>query len=331
MQMNTITIEDIYQEILDGKRNRFPRNTWNLDENNEMAKRVTRYLVTNILNWNEEEIKQNWNNSLITKYRLRGVLKHKYDNSPYAMINDLYPNQFKEWEFRMTPLNFWTKEKALQLLKWIIEEEEKLSPQKLLQIYGQKWLNERRLSAPLRVLWDGSPYAMINDLYPNRFKEWEFTKAPNKFWTKEKALQALKWTIEEKEKLNPDQLKNIYENKWLIQSGLRGACQLYWNDSPYAMINDLYPNQFKEWEFKVTPSGFWTREKALDALRWTIEEKEKLTDNQLLHQYTMKWLKKHRLWTPVARYWNGSPYAMINDLYPNKYIKGSFKGYINKS
>ncbi|MEJ9269328.1 DUF4046 domain-containing protein, partial [Bacillus thuringiensis] len=149
MQMVTITIEDIYQEILDGKRNRFPRNTWNLDENNEMAKRVTRYLVTNILNWNEEEIKQNWNNSLIAKYRLRGLLKHKYENSPYAMINDLYPNQFKEWEFRMTPLNFWTKEKALQLLKWTIEEEEKLSSNKLLQIYGQKWLNEQRLSAPL--------------------------------------------------------------------------------------------------------------------------------------------------------------------------------------
>ena len=71
-----------------------------------------------------------------------------------------------------------------------------------------------------------------------------------------KTLQALKWTIEEKEKLNLDQLKNIYENKWLAQSGLRGACQLYWNDSPYTMINDLYPNQFKEWEFKMTPSGF---------------------------------------------------------------------------
>ncbi|AFU17549.1 hypothetical protein MC28_F105 (plasmid) [Bacillus thuringiensis MC28] len=180
MQMNSITIEDIYQEILDGKRNRFPPNTWKLDRNNEMARRVTSYLVTKILNWNKEEIKQNWNNKLIAKYRLRGVLK------------------------------------------------------------------------------------------------------------------------------------NIYEN------------------SPYAMINDLYPNQFKEWEFKMTPSGFWTREKALDALRWTIEEKEKLTDNQLLQQYTMNWLKSHRLWTPVVRYWNGSPYAMINDLYPNKYIKSSFRGYINK-
>ncbi|MEB9681939.1 hypothetical protein BK742_24080 [Bacillus thuringiensis serovar pingluonsis] len=250
MQIEAITIEEIYQEILDGKRNRFPRNTWNSDENNDMAKRVTRYLVTNILKWNEGEIKLHWGNALIVKYRLHGLLKLKYENSPYAMINDVYPNRFKEWEFKMTPLNFWTKEKALQVLRWIIEE---------------------------------------------------------------------------KEKLNQEQLKNIYEKKWLTQLGLRGAVQLYWNDSPYAMINDLYPNQFKEWEFTKTPNNFWTKEKALDALRWTIEEKEKLTDNQLLQKYTMNWLKSHRLWTPLIRYWNGSTYAMINDLYPNKYEKHSFR------
>lgn len=256
MQIKAVTIEEIYQEILDGKRSRFPSNTWRWDENNEMAKRVTRYLLTEILNWNEEEIKQNWNVSLIAKYRLRGVLQHRYENSPYAMINDLYPNQFKEWEFKMTPLNFWTKNKALQLLKW---------------------------------------------------------------------------TIEEKEKLDLEELRNIYGGKWLIQSGLKGACQLCWEDSPYAMINDLYPNQFKEWEFKMTPNGFWTKEKALDALRWTIEEREKLTDEQLLQKYTIRWIKSHRLWTPLMKYWNGSPYAMINDLYPNKYLKNSFRGYVNKS
>ncbi|MDR5046707.1 DUF4046 domain-containing protein [Bacillus thuringiensis] len=331
MQIKAVTIEEIYLEILDGKRSRFPSNTWRWDENNEMAKRVTRYLLTEILNWNEEEIKQNWNVSLIAKYRLRGVLQHRYENSPYAMINDLYPNQFKEWEFKMTPLNFWTKNKALQLLKWTIEEKEKLLPKKILRIYGQKWLKEQKLSTPLRVFWDGSPYAMINDLYPNVFKEWQFTKSPNKFWTKEKALQALKWTIEEKEKLDLEELRNIYGGKWLIQSGLKGACQLCWEDSPYAMINDLYPNQFKEWEFKMTPNGFWTKEKALDALRWTIEEREKLTDEQLLQKYTIRWIKSHRLWTPLMKYWNGSPYAMINDLYPNKYLKNSFRGYVNKS
>ncbi|HDR4766488.1 TPA: hypothetical protein ACQ75Q_003824 [Bacillus thuringiensis] len=39
-----ITIEEIYQEILVGKRNRFPFNTWNLDDNNEMAKKSNKIL-----------------------------------------------------------------------------------------------------------------------------------------------------------------------------------------------------------------------------------------------------------------------------------------------
>ena len=36
---------------------------------------------------------------------------------------------------------------------------------------------------------------------------------------------------------------------------------MYWNGSPYAMINSLYPNKFKEWEFSMTPNNFWTKEK----------------------------------------------------------------------
>ncbi len=49
---------------------------------------------------------------------------------------------------------------------------------------------------------------------------------------------------------------------------------MYWNSSPFAMINDLYPSRFKEWEFLMTPNNFWTKEKALEALKWTIEEKK---------------------------------------------------------
>ncbi len=59
--MQIITIEEIYQEILDGHRSRFPPGTWKLDTENEMARRVTKYLIKTILKWNEDEIKQNWN------------------------------------------------------------------------------------------------------------------------------------------------------------------------------------------------------------------------------------------------------------------------------
>ncbi|OTW93740.1 hypothetical protein BK711_25055 [Bacillus thuringiensis serovar fukuokaensis] len=64
------------------------------------------------------------------------------------------------------------------------------------------------------------------------------------------------------------------------------------------MINDLYPSRFKEWEFLMTPNNFWTKEKALEALKWTIEEKEKLTPEQILDVYSIKWLKTHRLASP---------------------------------
>lgn len=92
MQAKAVQIEEIYQEILDGKRSRFPPNTWKEDSNRELSKRVTKYLIETILKWNEEDIKQKWNTPLIIKYRLLGALKHGYDNSPYKMIEDLYPN-----------------------------------------------------------------------------------------------------------------------------------------------------------------------------------------------------------------------------------------------
>lgn len=327
MLIQAVAIEEIYQEILDGKRSRFPANTWKEDTDNELARRVIKYLIETILKWDEEEIRKKWNTPLLVKYRLRGLLNHSYDNSPYKAIDHLYPGRFKEWEFGMAPLNFWTKEKALKALKWTIEEKEQLSRETLLKLYGKKWLEQNKLASPLNIFWKGSPYSMLSDLYPGRFKEWEFAMTPNNFWTKERALEALRWTIEEKENLSSQQIIDFYNIKWLIANKLASACKLIWNDSPYRMINDLYPGRFKEWEFAITPNNFWTKEKALEALKWTIEEKERLTENELLSVYSQKWLIKHKLWTPLKRYWNGSPYSMLNDLYPNRFEKSMLKGY----
>lgn len=329
LSMKVITIEDIYQEILDGKRKRFPPNTWKEDMDNKLARRVITYLLHNILKWDKEDIRKKWNTQLLVKYKLRGLLKHRYENSPFKAINDLYPSEFKEWEFGMTPLNFWTKEKALKILRWMIEEKKGLSNEKLLRVYGKKWLEKNKLSAPLAMYWNSSPFAMINNLYPNRFKEWEFLMTPNNFWTKEKALEALKWTIEEKEKLSPEQILDVYSIKWLKTHRLASPCQLMWGNSPFKMINDLYPGRFKEWEFKVTPVGFWSKCKALEALRWTIEEKEKLDEKQLLNVFNQRWLIKQKLRTPLQRYWKGSPYGMLIALYPNRFSKGMLKGYFN--
>ncbi|PGZ44595.1 hypothetical protein COE56_29980, partial [Bacillus anthracis] len=68
--MNSIKIELIYQEILDGKRKRFPPNTWNEDINFDLSRRVTKYLIEHVLQWDLDNIRQGWNQKLIQKMKL---------------------------------------------------------------------------------------------------------------------------------------------------------------------------------------------------------------------------------------------------------------------
>lgn len=55
-----------------------------------------------------------------------------------------------------------------------------------------------------------------------------------------------------------------------IFSGKEGELNLH---------RDLYRDRFKEGEFRVTPVGYWSKRKALEALRWTIEEKKNWMKN----------------------------------------------------
>ncbi|WP_257141467.1 DUF4046 domain-containing protein [Bacillus toyonensis] len=85
--MQGIRIEEIYQEILDGKRKIFPPNTWNEDIKHELSKRVTRYLIEDVLNWRGEDIKGQWNKKLIKKYKLGGVLGIGYCLSSQSLYH----------------------------------------------------------------------------------------------------------------------------------------------------------------------------------------------------------------------------------------------------
>ncbi len=69
---------------------------------------------------------------------------------------------------------------------------------------------------------------------------------------------------------------NQYDYRWLFQHRLSTPCSLFFDDSPYKMINELYPDQFKEWEFKKTPVNFWTKKKRIRSLEMDHRKKRKI-------------------------------------------------------
>ncbi|MBQ3420480.1 MAG: DUF4046 domain-containing protein, partial [Romboutsia sp.] len=132
-ELCTIDAVEIYKMVLRGDSLKtFPKGFWQRPESKENAAKCTRYVIEEILKYNDEKIKECLSCKLFANYKLSGMLVKCFDNSPYKAINNAYPNKFKEWEFKIVPSGYWqNKENGINTTKWLIEEKLKLSDEEL--------------------------------------------------------------------------------------------------------------------------------------------------------------------------------------------------------
>lgn len=312
------TIVEIYEEILSGKRRFFPKGTWKEDTQREIIKLLTRHLVDDILKWNEKEIKDNWNLELIKKWKLGGACSICFKDSPYQMLDAAFPNRFEPWEFKSTPKNYWTKEKALEVLYYWIEEKEQLSREELLNTFDHRWLKERYLDSPLQIHWNSSPYQILNEAYPNQFQPWELKKGANNCWkSKEESLKIFR-DIVQNLNLSTEDMKEQYSLHWVIQQGLRTPLNKFFRDSPYEMLNAAFPGQFKPWDLRVAPNKTWMNKgEAITIIRNEIETSS-ISISELHRIGVKKWMIEKKMITPFSKFWKDSPVKMLAELYPEK-------------
>lgn len=95
----TQTIEEIFKEVIIGKRKRFPRLTWSKDNRGyDNFNRCLRYLAKT-KKLNRKQI-VDIDHEFIKTHKLRGGLVMLYnDNIKPAIINAFPEFEFKEWEF----------------------------------------------------------------------------------------------------------------------------------------------------------------------------------------------------------------------------------------
>lgn len=234
-----------------GDRKQFPNGTWMRPDSLENAKKCIKYLIEDKLKFTDEEIKNSISIIFYARFKLAGMLRMCFNNSPYSAINIIYPNRFKPWEFAFVAKNYWkSEESCITATKWLVEEKLHLSDKELKNNLSFALFKYNNLKGMLTCHFNNSPFEAINLAYPNKFKPWEFTRCSKKYWTKETAVEATRWLVEEKLHLSDDEIKENLSNRLSIDNGLGGMIHIIYNYSLFNAINEAYPNKFKKEDFK---------------------------------------------------------------------------------
>ena len=313
---------EVYKMVLQGDLNRFPHRFWIESD----SRKIVKYLIEEVLHMTDDEIKTQVTYSFFKKYRLGGMANSIYGCKVYDIINHAYPNRFKPWEMKNSPMNTWNRETAIEATKWMIEEKLQWNEEDIKDKLTKHTFIDHGLIGMVSIIYKNSIYDIINDVYPNKFKPWEMKNSPSNTWDKETAIKATKWMIEEKLKWNEEDIKDKISKHVFKDCGLRGMLMTIYNESTFNAINDVYPGRFKKWELRSSTVGKWTDELTIEATKWMIEEKLKWTEEDIKNKLTKQIFNKFRL-SCMIRSRNNSIFEVIDLTYPNKFNKNDFKSY----
>jgi hypothetical protein len=240
----------VWKQVFNKKRKRFPNCFWQ-DINKSQLKGLLIYFFEYFLGWdinNTEFIKTDLCAEIFRKYKLSSML-WIFNNSPFEVFNFAYPNRIKRLDLNRAGKSYWTKQKYIKVLRYLLEKEKWTeedikanSIYVLLKKYGIQFNSLKNLKI--------GQYDLINAIYPGKFKPWEFNKVPPNYWNKRTGKQAVKWLIEERLQWSKeDIIKNLTVGVFR-KNTLSGMLSTLFHNSPFEAISTTYPGKFKKSDFK---------------------------------------------------------------------------------
>lgn len=141
-------------------------NYWDSKDNRIKA---IKWLVEDKLN-GDRELVCKITRQKFKENNLGGMLVRAYSNSPFRAIDEAYPGEYKPWEFKKTPNNYWNEEKAREATMWLIEERLKYDDERIMEGVELAHFKENGLYGMITKFYSMNINKCIADTYPNKFK-----------------------------------------------------------------------------------------------------------------------------------------------------------------
>lgn len=309
----------LYKKILAGEIKKFPKKYWE-EVNREDAYYCSIYFIEKVLKLFDEDVYKITKKHFNT-YMLGEMLDEIYDGKVFNVINELYPNKYYLWRFRVSK-GYWTKETLINALKSIVDNNN-WSRDDLIREYGIQFIRDMGLSYPMKKIYNYNIYELLDDAYPGEYEMWELRKVANNYWNRENARIATMWLVEKLEWSRESIKRNMTKNVF-IEYGLGGMLKIVYNNSVFAAIIDAYPGEYERFEIAIS-KGYWTEETCAEAVRFMIENGLFFTKEDVRLKLSRQHFQEYRLIYAVKKVYNGDFYLAVDKAYPGEYKRSDLK------
>jgi hypothetical protein len=163
-----------------------PPTYW--DENT--IKEAIRFFIVEELKWSREDLVENFNSGMIkeTRYNEAMVQFRKQElykatgrmrSSAFSLLIYCFPEyHLKIWEFTGGTMEHWSEEDIKSALHWLFKEKLIWTDDQIKTGTTKRVFEENGLSQFYHYFFRGSPFKVLNFLYPN--EDWEHLKKNDK-------------------------------------------------------------------------------------------------------------------------------------------------------
>lgn len=224
-----------------------------------------------------------------------------------------------------------------KIVKYLIEGVWNLRVDEIPGAVDYKLFVDSGIGNFLWAFYKNSPMRAVQDAYPSKFFEWEFSRVPDAFWDGrqgyENALIAVKWIVDKYKVIGKEKKVPVGYDEFQKQ-GLGRMLKLHFSHSPFLALRTVFPD-LKQWQMQSVPNEFYNDKNnhkiALESLLQDLNMPvfSQLTSEEIYDCNTRKIRKKdfeERRLSGLLNRHNRCVYEVFDSVYSNKVYPWFFLG-----